>query len=253
MASKCIDSVDVKFDAPNTCKTNCEPEREFFNLGSSTCNACSENCVECTSGVAHHCIKCKNKFRLVFGACYASCPEGTSNDLTDPSLCTIIPDVVVTCSPESYRFRGQCVIRCPTSTFPRNGVCEYCPSRCEKCKSGFSCDKCRGDLTYDEDRNRCSKDPSPIFIRISWIFWIWCCCCIPIYFFLILMGICQGLTLSNLSKPPFNPSRPKEEEFQIEQYPRRIVFLSWLAVDGSNAAPGQSCPPPRHPCFSERR
>jgi hypothetical protein len=120
-----------------TCTSNCD-FAYFKNKWKYTCDACSNDCGNCTTASHSSCIDCRNS-RVFLGNisgkyCLVSCPtnyyftSGT-NCLDCYSTCKTCNGVnsynCLTCVSGLYLSGGMCRYVCPGGTYPRaaTGVC----------------------------------------------------------------------------------------------------------------------------------
>ncbi|CAH8438525.1 unnamed protein product [Schistosoma rodhaini] len=175
----------INFNLPQiigTCRTEC-PIGFFGNKSSSVCEACAENCAQCTGSKSDECLECYSGFRLIHGKCV----DGTSADGRCKSGQYLKHSKCVNCHPSCDKttcitsdqciwcpihlpnfFNSTCTKSCPEgwysgeqiqSPFYANSVqneilppkqpiqiCEACSPGCQKCINFSVCVVCLPDL-----------------------------------------------------------------------------------------------------------
>lgn len=125
---------------------------------SRSCVACASGCASCNSTITI-CLTCSATYGMLNSTCYNPCPStyflsGSVCSQCSP-YCLICATANTTCSScvisgtyKSYLHDSQCVVNCPTGTYPFDNstvgptVCNPCNSSCTAC-SGNS-DNCSG-------------------------------------------------------------------------------------------------------------
>lgn len=177
---KCIPCADAnceKCDVNAAACTQCKPK---FGLQNGACEACSENCLECTSTT--DCTKCDAKFALKSGACEA-CPAGCDecNDKGECTKCSpgsnFLDKTTKQCKPCKenclsctdgetcsqcksgyYLYQNACQTACPAAFASVNGVCARCAANCQACEAFDTCTKCN--TGFYVQNNQCTQCPT---------------------------------------------------------------------------------------------
>jgi hypothetical protein len=163
---KCITCKDGWFLLNGSCMATC-PDGYFALNGS--CLACINGCKTCINN--RTCNVCNDDLNLLNGTrCIAECPLNYVKSETENKClkCKITcknclsTDVTKcsTCPTNTLLYQGDCVTRCPDTTWASNGECLSCGiDNCATCDQGVVCKRCIN--TYILYENTCIPPPCP--------------------------------------------------------------------------------------------
>ena len=119
------------------------------------CNTKPDECAYYTYG---QCLVCEQDYFLSETTCVKECEEGfyenTESKTCEPCKenCKACddPDTCTSCTSDKFLYKGNCVVTCPSYTYPVEGKCEPCTNDCEVCSGVDTCSKCKTYFLYNQ-------------------------------------------------------------------------------------------------------
>ena len=149
---QCESCISNLFLLSGDCLREC-PSGYTPNSTTGTCDKCADNCSACSGVEANQCTGCVLHFRLDGNVCNPACPEGQySSESTGKCkscghkcLSCSGPDDCTSCNETTFRYKGECLTKCPVSMFKRDRACLPCDKAgaCSECDAVGTCTNCK--------------------------------------------------------------------------------------------------------------